>query len=654
MAHAHLQESVRAQTGKATLQIVGILLGGVLVLNSYIAYWVSGDPFFRDVLALVAALLLAWPIIRHAVHHLWEGVMHMDELVAIAVLAALAVGEYQAAAVVSFFVMLSNLMEERTALGARASIESLLRITPTQASRVGPGDTEEQVDAAVLRPGDIVRVRPGDNIPADGVVTSGDSTVNQASITGESLPADKKINDDVYSGSINLTGAMDIRVTKAGEDTTLGRVKQLILQAERTRIPISRLIDRYAAWYTPVILMVALIVLFFTREIDRAIAILVIACPCALVLATPTAMVAALSAAARLGVLVKNVVDLERVRSLTAVIFDKTGTLTTGELAVTRMRPAPGVDGAELLWAAASAEQNSNHPVAKAVVQVAKKAKVALKQPSTFKEVPGRGVICDIDSANLRVGRLDWLKEQGDDMSITEQADFAEIEGLSMLYVAKNGKCLGWIALEDRTRPEARAAIDELRARGIRQITMVTGDRRSVAQRVGQEMGCTDVHAEVLPQQKLELVDQTRSRGHRVLVIGDGVNDAPALAAGDIGIAMGAAGSDVAINSATIALMNNKLNRVPFLIQLSRATMRVVNQNLAFGLLFIVIFVTLSAMGRISPIVAALLHNVGSVIVIFNSARLVRRGEQLEHAADAEAPPASDEPPAVVPRPAMA
>ncbi|MBI4580665.1 MAG: cation-translocating P-type ATPase, partial [Planctomycetes bacterium] len=437
---------------------------------------------------------------------------------------------------------------------------------------------------------------------------------------------------EVFNGTVNLTGALDIRVTKAGAETTLGRVQSLILQAEGTRIPLMRLIDQYAAWYTPTILMLAGLVLFFKggeEGMRRGITMLVVACPCALVLATPTAMVAALSCAARLGILVKNVVTLEAVRNLTAIIFDKTGTLTTGELSVTQMKPAPGVDPTDLLRTAASADQLSRHPTAKALLAVARKARLRLMAADRFEEVSGRGVSALVDGQQVLIGRRTWLADQGLDLSLLDQPEFREPEGVSVLCVAHGGRLIGWIGMEDRTREEARAAIDELRHLGVRSVIMVTGDKASVARRVAAEMGCTDVHAEVLPARKLEIVDRLKAKNHRVAVIGDGVNDAPALAAGDFGIAMGAAGSDVAIHSASIALMNNDLRRIPFLIRLSRAAARVIWQNLLFGVAFIVILLILGAVGYLGAMLAAFLHTVASAVVIFNSARLVRFGEDL-------------------------
>ena len=645
MAHDMVKSTVQKQTLRASVVMIGILLGGVLVIDSYVADWVfrqysTTDPqgkvwnFYSDLLALLGALLLGIPIILHAAKELVHGQMNMDELVALAVIAAITAIDYKAAGAVAFFLLLANLVETRTALGARASIEKLVHLSPKKAHRLRADGQEEMVDPRDLRPGDLVRVRPGDNVPADGEVISGQSTINQANVTGESLPVDKAVGHEVFSGTNNVSGAIDIRVTRAGEDTTFGKVCKLILQAEQSRIPMMRMIDRYAGWYTPAILMIAGTVLFFTRDMSRTVTMLVVACPCAIILAVPTAMVAALSCAARLGILVKDVSVIETARSLTAFVFDKTGTLTTGELSVTRMMPAPGVDGAELLSAAASAEQMSKHPVARAVVAVAEKARVQMTSPSDFEEVSGRGVRSTVGGETVLVGRLSWVAEQGVDLAAMQDPKYAEPEGLSTLYVARGQRALGWIGLEDRTREEARAAMEELRRLGLRELVMVTGDRWSVARRVAKEMGCTEVQAEVLPADKLDLVAALKKQGHRVAVVGDGVNDAPALAAGDLSIAMGAAGSDVAINSARIALMNNDLRRLPFLVRLSRRAIGVIHQNLVFGVIFIVAFEILAGMKLISPVVGALLHMVGATFVIFNSARLVRFGEEL-HLAEA-------------------
>jgi Cd2+/Zn2+-exporting ATPase len=529
---------------------------------------------------------------------------------------------------IGFFMLLSELVETRTALGARASIESLIRLTPIKANLLDEGGKEREVKVSELQAGDRIRVRPGDNVSADGEVFDGLSSVNEATITGESLPVDKVPGMQVFAGTSNLTGALDIRVTKAGKDTTLGKVQSLILQAEHTKIPVMRIIDRYISWYVPTILMIAAIVWVFTRNINQAITILVISCPCAIILATPTAMVAAISAAARLGILVKDVKYLEVAGKMTALVFDKTGTVTTGRLYVTKLTPAEGIDAADLLADAAAAEQMSKHPAARALQEVAKDASLSLPPSEGFKETPGKGVTAKINTSRILVGRETFLAENGIDTKNVSDPRLHEEQGFSTLYVAKDNRCIGWIGLQDKTRPEAQRAIAELVDMGVKRVTMLTGDRSEVANRVAGELGCTDYKAQCLPQDKLAVVEQIKKDGHTVVVVGDGINDAPALAAGDLGIAMGAAGSDVAINSASIALMNNDLRRIPFLVDVSRKTRRVINQNLAFGIIFIVLGISLSKF--VPPAVAAFLHFASSLVVVFNSARLFRQGEELD------------------------
>jgi Cd2+/Zn2+-exporting ATPase len=341
--------------------------------------------------------------------------------------------------------------------------------------------------------------------------------------------------------------------------------------------------------------------------------------------------VAALSAAARLGILIKNVADIELAAKINAFIFDKTGTLTTGELAVSRLAPVGDTKPAELLRLAASAEKYSNHPTAKALGQLAKEAGVPLAEPKEFSEAAGRGIKADVNGKAVLVGRAQWLRDNGVDGDFVKSVDLNEAEGWSLIFVAEGKRCIGWVGLQDQTRPEAREALAELKESGVRRISMVSGDRQAVASRVAQEIGCEEAKGECLPQNKVEFVKAVKAKGYQVAVVGDGVNDAPALAAGDIGIAMGAAGSEVAIHSATIALMNNDLRRLPFLVKLSRSTRAVINQNFLFGVAFIIGGMTLAALGKVPPILAAAMHTVGSLIVVFNSARLVRKGEELEH-----------------------
>ena len=608
------------------------VLGVVFVLNAFIVDWLfeSGSTL-ASASAMIGSLILGFPIIVTAVKDLRRGNLSINELVAIAVLAAFASGDYKTAGIVAFFMLTGEIIETRTAQGARDSIESLIKLTPTKARRLKKDGSEEEVAASQLAVGDVIRIRPGDNVAADGVIVNGQGSFNQATITGESLPADKKQGDEVYAGTQNLTGVLEIKVSRAGTDTTLGRVRELIIAAEKTKLPIQKIVDQYMGFYTPLVLVIGALVWAFTHDLSRVIAVFVVSCPCAFILATPTAMVAALSAAARLGILIKNVADIETAAKINAFIFDKTGTLTTGQLAVSRLAPIGETKPAELLLLAASAEKYSNHPTAKALATLAGEAGVPLAEPKDFAETAGRGVKAEINGAKVLVGRAQWLKDNGIDASFEKSVDLNETEGWSLIFVAQNGKCVGWVGMQDQTRAESKEALADLKAAGVRRIAMVSGDRHVVATRVAAEIGCEEAQGDCLPQNKVDFVRAMKAKGYKVAVVGDGVNDAPALAAGDISIAMGAAGSEVAIHSATIALMNNDLRRLPFLVRLSRSTRAVINQNFLFGVFFIIVGLSAASFGLVGPIVAAILHNVGSLIVIFNSARLVRKGEELEH-----------------------
>lgn len=607
------------------------LFGLLFVVNAYLIDWfIPKATMVAGLSAFIGAVFLGYPIIRTAIKDLKRGVLGINELVALAVLACFVSGDYKTAGVVAFLMLIGEIIETRTAEGARASIESLIKLTPKKARKLVNGK-EEEVLAKDLKPGDIIRIRPGENVPADGIIIGGQGTFNQANITGESLPVDKKQGDEVFAGTQNLTGMVEVRVTRAGADTTLGKVRELILAAEKTKLPFMKIVDQYMVYYTPLVLVIAALVWAFTNELQRVIAVLVVSCPGAFILATPTAMVAALSAAARLGILIKNVSDIELASRINAFVFDKTGTLTSGELVVSRLAPIDNVKPAYLLLTAASAEKFSNHPTAKALINLAKEVGIEPIDPSDFSETAGRGVKAKVNGKTVLVGRAQWLKDNGVSEDFMSTVDLNETEGWSLVFVAEDGKFIGWIGLQDQIRPEAKPALAELKQLGIRRLAMISGDRQPVVSRVAKEIGCEEAAGECLPQNKVEFVKQIRSKGYRVAVVGDGVNDAPALAAGDIGIAMGAAGSEVAIHSATIALMNNDLKRLPFLVRLSRSTRSVINQNFLLGILFIIGGLVLAIMGKINPIVAAVLQNTGSLMVIFNSARLVRQGEELEH-----------------------
>ncbi|HRU04773.1 MAG TPA: cation-translocating P-type ATPase [Candidatus Brocadiia bacterium] len=616
-----------AEVRRVAAWLTAAFLGVMLVVNAILTNWWRPDAkVVADLSAMVGSVLLGAPVVWRALRDIWRGQQSMNELVALGIAACFVSGDYTTAGLVAFIMLFADLILTRTALGARESIEKLVRLAPTTARLIGENGQEQEVEAFNLKPGQMIRLRPGDNVPADGVIAKGETSLNEATVTGESAPADKGVGAAIFAGTVNLTGVVEVKVTRVGADTTLGKVRSLILDAEQTKIPLMRLIDRYIQWYTPVVVMLAAIIGFFTQDPNRAIAAIITMAPCAFILATPTAMVAALSCAARMGILIKNVRDLENASRLTAVVFDKTGTLTTGQLAVTRLAPAEGVDPAEMLRLAAAAERHSNHPVAQAVMRVAREARLSVPEAENIKETSGKGVAATVGGHAVLVGRPSWFEEKGIKTDALK-VDLKQVESYSLLFVARDGQAIGWIGLEDKPRAEAKHAFSDLKGLGIRRLTMLTGDRWSVARKMAGELGCTEVEAECLPEQKLEIVKRMQEEGYTVAVVGDGVNDAPALAAGDIGIAMGAAGSDVAISSATIALMSDDLGRLPFLLRLSRRARQIVNQNLLFALVFIIMVLIGSAYGVVQVVMAAMLHIVATFVVIFNSARLVRFGE---------------------------
>lgn len=613
-------------------QLSVALIGGYFILNSYLLNWfLPKQNFTAELSAIVGAVILAIPIIVTALKDLYYGKIYMNELVALAILAAFTGGDFRTAGIIAFFLLITIIIESRTASGAQRSIEELIKLTPHTARKIIDGN-EIETEVLELAIGDVIRIRPGENFPVDGSIISGQSTVNQASITGESLPVDKSSDDDVYAGTQNLTGSLEVKVTKVGEDTTLGKVKEMILAAESSRTPIVRIIDRYAGYYTPTILMIAGVTWWLSGgDMKRVITLMVIACPCAIVLATPSAVVAAVAAAARLGILIKNVSHLELAAKIRAFVFDKTGTLTNGILSVARLNPVEGVEPAELLLTAASVESHSNHPTARALQTLAKEADLKLDEVSDFQEIHGKGVQAVLKNEICRIGRSEWLSSFGVNVSLEMLHDKEkenEESGMSVVYVAKGNKVLGWIAFKDKVRNEAAAIIKDLKKLGVRHCAMVTGDRESVAKIIAASLNIEEYRSECLPETKVEYVKNVKKTS-TVAVVGDGVNDAPALAAGDLGIAMGAIGSDIAINSASIALMTNDLRRIPLLISLSRKSRVIINQNLILGMLFVVGGIILSVFGWMSPITAAVLHALSTLLVLFNSARLVRTGEEI-------------------------
>ncbi len=609
--------------GKLQLAIVGALF----TINSYLmAEFFPTYEFAANLSAFIGAVILATPIIFEAIKDLYSGKLYMNELVAIAILAAFMGGSFQEAGIIGFFLLMTIIIESKTASGAQRSIEDLIKLTPDKVNRIIAGN-EENINVSELSVGDIIRVRPGENFPVDGKIISGETTANQAPITGESIPVDKEINDEVFAGTQNLTGSVEIEVTKLGQETTLGKVQDMIMEAENIKSPIVRVIDKYASYYTPVILMLAAVTWIVFEDINRVITLFVIACPCAVVLATPTAIVAAVAASARLGILIKDIQNLELASKIKYIVFDKTGTLTKGILSVARLNPFEGHEPAELLLAAASVEQHSNHPTANALCELAKSAELSLNEISNFKEIHGKGVEGTVGNKRYLVGRLAWLNSLGLDIEDANRAEEdPDTHKMSLVYVAINDEIIGWVGFSDKVREETKGLLKELDDSNI-SYAMVTGDRTPVAMQIAKELGIEEVRSECLPEDKAAFVED-KKLSSIVAVVGDGVNDAPALAAGDLGIAMGAIGSDIAINSASIALMTNDLSRINLLIKLSKKSVFIINQNLIGGLIIVIMGICLSIFGVLTPIVGAILHSLSSVLVIFNSARLVRMGEE--------------------------
>ncbi len=626
-----LEAAEEAKANQAATTVKFIFVGILFVINGFLADWFLGtESSVGDISAMIGAFILGIRIFRTTIHDLRQGLLTTNELVAIAVLATFSSGEYHAAGLVAFFMLLGEMIESRTASGAKEAIQRLIKLTPTRANRLLEGGKTEEVAAADLAVGDRIRVRPGDNVPADGDILSGTGSINQANITGESLPVDKKPGDNVFQGTINLDGLLEVQVTKVGEQTEFGRVRELILQAAQSKTQLMKIVDQYMGFYTPLVLVIGALVWAFTQDLNRVISVFIVSSPVAFILATPTAMVAAVATASRLGILIKQVSDIELAARINAFVFDKTGTITTGTLKVSRLAPAEGVKPAELLLATATAEQYSNHPTAKAIAALAAEAELELSDPEDFKETAGKGVEATVDGQKILVGREVWLKENEVSGDLTGSVDIDEAAGYSLVFVSRDGQFIGWVGMTDEIREEASESLEELRLEGVRRLAIVSGDRTPVAERVAAEVGCEEVQADCFPAQKVEYVEDIRAKGYKVAFVGDGVNDAPALKAGDIGIAMGAAGSDVAIQSATIALMNNDLRRLPFLVHLSRMTRSVINQNFIFGILFVIIGLVLAALNFITPVLAAMLNVLGSLIVVFNSARLVREGEEFD------------------------
>ena len=575
--------------------------------------------------AWIAIIFCGIPIVLEAVIGLVTAFdIKADVLVSIALIASVLIGEDFAAGEVAFIMQLGGLLEELTVARARAGIEKLVHLTPRTA-RIIAGTEERIVPAEQVRVGELLRVLPGETVPVDGVIVSGQTSINQAVMTGESLPVDKGAGDEVSSGTVNQFGAFDMKAVKVGEDSSIQRMIRLVQSADAGKAKIVGLADRWATWIVVIALTAAVITWFATGQLLRSVTILVVFCPCALVLATPTAIMAAIGNATRHGFLVREGDALERLASVSRVTFDKTGTLTYGTPEVTEAESfLPELSKEELYAYAAGAELRSEHPLGKAVIRFYRKSGREIPEAEQFEMLPGRGVSAVISGKQILAGNLELLKEKAVFLKDQEkkQAEECTKRGCTIMYLAVDGQAAGFIALSDTLRPAAPDMIKELKAAGVTPV-LLTGDHGNAAGETAARLSIEEVHADCRPEDKLNYIDQCQKEKKNVCMIGDGINDAPALKKAWVGIAMGGTGSDIAVDAADIALVNDEIRELPHLVRLSKRMMRTIRYNLTFSMTLNFIAIILAITGVLNPVVGALVHNAGSVFVILNSAFLL-------------------------------
>ena len=600
------------------------------------------DLGVADLLFVASALVGGWNFFPKGVLAARALALDMNFLMTVAILGALAIGETMEAAAIAFLFALAELLESYAVDRARTSVDALLELAPETARRVGPDGQERTVPASALEPGDVVAVRPGERIPADGRVAEGRSAVDESPITGESLPVDKQPGDPAFAGTINREGYLRVRVDRPVEESTLARIVRLVEAAEGRRTRAERFVDRFARWYTPAITLGALLVVAvptlllgapFEPWFVRGLTLLVIACPCALVISTPVAVVSGVTAAARHGVLIKGGTYLEALGEVRVVALDKTGTLTFGRPRVVELVPADGVDPDHLLARAAAVEGRSQHPLARAVVERADAR--SLPRPwrvTDFESLPGRGALARLDGVEVRVGRPEML-----DLAGSEPTPVVE-GGRTAVGVAEGGTLLGWILLADRARDAAHDAVKGLREAGVERIVMLTGDQAEAGEVVGRALGVDEVRSRLLPEDKVDAVEELEARYGPVAMVGDGVNDAPALAAATVGVAMGAMGTDAALETADVALMGDDLTRLPYVRRLALRARRVIRQNIAAAILVKAVLAVGVPLGWVSLVTAVVVGDLGvSLAVTLNALRLGsveedgRRGSPGEH-----------------------
>ena len=573
-----------------------------------------------------AIILCGIPIILEAIIGLVTAFdIKADVLVSLALIASVCIGEDFAAGEVAFIMQLGALLEELTVARARAGIEKLVHLTP-QTARVLKDGKESIIPAAQVSVGDRIRVLPGETIPVDGVILSGQTSINQAVMTGESLPVDKSVGDEVSSGTVNQFGAFEMEASKVGADSSIQRMIRLVQSADAGKAKIVGLADRWATWIVVIALSAAAITWFVSGEIIRAVTILVVFCPCALVLATPTAIMAAIGNATKHGFLVREGDALERLAKVDVVAFDKTGTLTYGTPKVVCAESFTDAYNDETLFRfAASAEQLSEHPLGKAIGRSYKETGLpAANEPADFQMIPGRGVRANVEGHVILAGSPALLTEQGASPlpESSRAAGYLE-SGCTVIYLAVDGVSSGFIALSDTLREESASMIDALGSLNVRPV-LLTGDHENAAKNIADTLHIKDVHAQCLPEDKLNFIDASQKENHPVCMIGDGINDAPALKKADVGIAMGGVGSDIAVDAADIALVDDDVKELPHLIALSHRMMTTIKLNMTFSMTLNFLAITLAITGILNPVIGALVHNAGSVLVITNSALLLK------------------------------
>lgn len=551
-------------------------------------------------------------------------------LISIAMFACIYIGELFAAGEVAFIMAIGALLEEYTANRAKRGISKLISLAPEQGRRITVRDgqeVEETVPVAEIAVGDILRILPGERIAVDGEIVKGSTSIDQSVMTGESLPVDKTMGDSVFCGTMNCFGSVDIRATKVGQDSSLQKMIALVKAAEDKKAPMQRIVDKWAAWLVPIALLIAIVAYFITGDLTRAVTVLVVFCPCALALATPVSVMAGIGQATKFGVLIKSGEALERMGKVNCITFDKTGTLTEGNLTVSDVVSFDGnMDEATLLHLTASAEARSEHPLGKAIVKYLQEKNGMLANADSFNMLPGKGIRAEVDGRKVLCGKSAFLQENGVTLTVEMEAALETLrgEGKAVVLTAIDGKCAGLIALSDIIRPAAKEMIAELDRIGVQSVVL-TGDNRRAANFLAGQIGIHDIRAELLPSEKVDVISELQEKGKTVCMIGDGVNDAPALKTAHVGVAMGSMGSDIAIESADIALMGDDITKIPYLKRLSNAVIRSIKVNITLSMAINFVAITLSVLGMLNPITGALVHNAGSVLVVLNAALLYDR-----------------------------